>query len=88
MKGFIKEILTDTALLSALIILPLAFLGPGWRTNTSSQTQNGSFRNQHESIPGETTENKHDQFERDIPILRAFEVEREARESRERGGGG
>lgn len=88
MKAFIREILTDTALLSALIILPLAFLGPGWRTNITNQTQNGSFRNQHKFVPGETPEERSNQFERDIPILRAFEVEREARESRDHDKGG
>ena len=31
-KGnFMKEVVAETAILSALIILPMAFLGPGWR---------------------------------------------------------
>ena len=28
--GFMKEAFAETAILSALIILPMAFLGPGW----------------------------------------------------------
>lgn len=31
MKGFIKEILADSAKLVLLIIVPIGFLGPGWR---------------------------------------------------------
>jgi hypothetical protein len=30
-SGFMKEVVAETAILSALIILPMAFLGPGWR---------------------------------------------------------
>ena len=80
MKAFIKEILGDTVVLSLLIILPLAFLGPGWRT--TSQYQNG-FRRDHKPVSGEAQEGKYEDRERDIPILRAFETEREARQSRD-----
>jgi hypothetical protein len=84
MKKFVKEIISDTAVLSMLIILPLAFLGPGWRTNTSAKSRHGPFRDQHKSVSGETAQEdseqqqQQQQYERDIPILRAFEVEREA----------
>jgi hypothetical protein len=31
-KGnFMREVVAETAILSCLIILPMAFLGPGWR---------------------------------------------------------
>jgi hypothetical protein len=30
-SNFMKEVVADTAILSLLIILPMAFLGPGWR---------------------------------------------------------
>jgi hypothetical protein len=88
MKRFIKEILSDTAILSVLIILPLAFLGPGWRTKDASLPQHGSFRDKHKPLPGETSDEKPAEYERDIPILRAFEVEKSAQEQRERRDGG
>jgi hypothetical protein len=86
MKQFVKEIISDTAVLTMLIIVPLAFLGPGWRTNTSAKNQHGPFRDQHKSVSGATSpeESQQQQHERDIPILRAFEVEREARRDDER----
>jgi hypothetical protein len=76
MKQFVKEILWDTTLLSALTILPLAYFS--WNYKHSSASRNG-FQQQHrsESLPRETTAETEDD-ERYIPILRAFDVERQA----------
>ena len=87
MKPFIKEILSDTALLSVLIIFPLAFLGPGWRTNHSAVPQHGSFRDKHQPVSGETPEKEHERHKRDISLLRAFEIEEDARDEQESNGG-
>ena len=47
-KRFIKEVITDATILSALIIVPLAFLGPGWRTkNPDDQVLAARFRDEH-----------------------------------------
>lgn len=77
MKQFVKEILFDSAILSVLIILPLAFLGPGWRSQDSSRGHHG-FREQHRPLPEETTGEGREGVKRDITILRAFDVQREA----------
>jgi hypothetical protein len=76
MKQFVKEILRDTTVLSTLTILPLAYFS--WQYQRSPPTRHG-FQQQHrsESIPGETTAENEDD-ERYIPILRAFDVERQA----------
>lgn len=73
MKGYWKEILADSAILSLLIIAPMAFLGPGWRAkNPDGHITAERFRREH--LPGATTEERDEAAggERDIPILRAF----------------
>ena len=70
-KGsFMKEVVAETAILSALIILPMAFLGPGWRvrqqkpfvdshgpgSGTSEGAGDGSFID-HEATPGSFKDN-------------------------------
>lgn len=73
MKWFIKDILSDAAKLTALIILPMAFLGPGWRPRDSGfassqqSTQDGFDGG---STSGQTTEKGGDRF---IEILHAFD---------------
>ena len=86
MKSFVRDIIKDTGLLIGLIIVPIAFLGPGWRTSATYGPQ-GSFAERHKSVSGETPEPQQDEqriseWERDIPILRAFEVERGAADSK------
>lgn len=70
MKGFIKEILRDAAMLSGLIILPIAFLGPGWRPKNDQYGGTNGGRTEGGSFPGKkaTTE----QSDRYIEILHAF----------------
>ena len=47
-KRFIKQVVADATVLSALIILPLAFLGPGWRAkNPDDRVQAARFRDDH-----------------------------------------
>lgn len=76
MKGFMKEVIADATILSLLIIAPMAFLGPGWRTkNPDGHVSAQRFKREH--LPGEETEEGGRTEERDIPILRAFKDERE-----------
>jgi hypothetical protein len=71
MKGYMKDILADSAILSLLIIAPIAFLGPGWRPKyPNGHISAERFRREH--VPGATTEARNGESERDIPILRAF----------------
>jgi hypothetical protein len=71
MKGYMKEILADSAILSLLIIAPMAFLGPGWRLkNPDGHISAERFRREH--VPQAATEARNGKSERDIPILRAF----------------
>lgn len=88
MKWFVRDILTDAAKLTALIIVPMAFLGPGWRPKDSGfarqqSTQDGLLS---ESTSGETTEQGGDRY---IEILRAFDPPgggyRDERQSSEEG---
>lgn len=87
MKKLLKEALSDTLILSVLVIVPIAFLGPGWQTS-STYDRNGRFSKQHQSVPGEAgedgeaVEEQQSRRDRDIPLLRAFEVEREAERTR------
>lgn len=78
-----KEILADSAILSLLIIAPMAFLGPGWRSkNPDSHVAAQRFQREHQHLPGETTGDSA-AAERDIPILRAFKDDSKGREDRE-----
>lgn len=72
MKRYMKEILADSAILSLLIIFPMAFLGPGWRTkNPDSHLTAQRFQREHQHLTTETLEDR-TATDRDIPILRAF----------------
>ena len=71
MKRYMKEIFADATILSLLIITPMAFLGPGWRTkNPDGHVSAERFKREH--LPGEKAEEGGAATERDIPILRAF----------------
>lgn len=72
MKKLVREAVRDALILSVLVILPMHFLGPGWTPPVSEQK---TFAQQHQVSSNETplTTARPD---RDIPILRAFEVER------------
>lgn len=79
MKRFVREILADAAILSGLITLPIAFLGPGWRPkdtdynpnhgrpngNLTAEQPEGGFAPPEEAKPKD----------RYIPILHAFPTE-------------
>lgn len=73
MKGFVKEILADAAILSGLIILPVFFLGPGWRPKSAFDQHgrpiNGGYPAGGSSPREETKEKQPDRF---IEILHAF----------------
>jgi hypothetical protein len=109
MNKFIREVFRDTAILSGLVILPMLFLGPGWRVpedrqlemsfsevhrprkDTPEEPQLGDVDAYADDGTGEGVQasrrNKPVQSHgrgRDIPMLRAFDVEREARNLRER----
>ena len=72
MKRYMKEILADSAILSLLIIAPMAFLGPGWRPkNPDGHVAAKRFQREHQHIPDDGIETEGG-VERDIPILRAF----------------
>jgi hypothetical protein len=82
----------DALILSLLVIVPIAFLGPGWRTSATFD-RHGSFQRQHQSLSGKKEEGGSDNFDeprskrpsqpdRDIPFLRAFEIERQAEAAR------
>ena len=72
MKRYMKEILADSAILSLLIIFPMAFLGPGWRTkNPDNHLIAQRFQREHQISTTETSEEK-TAIDRDIPILRAL----------------
>ena len=85
MKPFIKEILADAAILSGLIILPMAFLGPGWRSKDTDYDRNHGrvYEGPSSSTNGEpvsTQETSRSPTERGttdryIPILHAFPKE-------------
>lgn len=75
MKKFAREVVRDATVLSVLVIAPMSFLGPGW--TRPRPTREASFAQQHQQtsedaeqwppVPGP---------DRDIPMLKAFEVER------------
>ena len=47
-KRFIKEVIAEVTVLSALIIVPLAFLGPGWtRKRPNDAVIAARFRQEH-----------------------------------------
>jgi hypothetical protein len=47
-KRFIKEVVAEVTILSALIIVPLAFLGPGWtRKPPNDRAVAARFRQEH-----------------------------------------
>ena len=47
-KRFIKEVIAEVTVLSALIIVPLAFLGPGWtRRKPNDGVVSARFQQQH-----------------------------------------
>jgi hypothetical protein len=90
-RSIVKEAVRDALILSVLVIVPIAFLGPGWQTS-STWNRHGDFSKQHEqsSISGETNEdqspvtqiNQEPRKDRDIPLLRAFATEREVESTR------
>lgn len=49
MKKFVKEIIANATLLSALILLPMTFRGPGWRPRESEDNFARSHQNINES---------------------------------------
>jgi hypothetical protein len=58
-KRFIKEVIAEVTILSALIIVPLAFLGPGWtKKQPDDRVVAARFRQEH-------SESKADGEERD-----------------------
>ena len=68
MKKFIKEIIANATLLSALILLPMTFRGPGWRPREAPDNFARSHRDINEGselASGETQERHND-------VLRAF----------------
>lgn len=72
MKRYIKEIIAESAILSVLIILPMAFLGPGWRIkNPSTHVAAQRFQQEHQHLPGEATKTRTG-TDRDNTILQAF----------------
>lgn len=47
-KRFMKEVIADATILSALIILPIAFLGPGWTSKRPDERAVAArFRQEH-----------------------------------------
>ena len=52
-KRFLKEAVGDAAVLSALIILPLAFLGPGWTRKQDDKVLAARFQQEHFRKEGE-----------------------------------
>ena len=88
-RRIFKEALSDAVILSVLVIVPIFFLGPGWQGPSTYQKQ-GNFARQHESLSGEANEGdepattERPRKDRDIPILRAFETERQAEALRRR----
>ena len=52
-KRFLKEAVGDAAVLSALIILPLAFLGPGWTRKQDDKVLAARFQQEHDRKEGE-----------------------------------
>jgi hypothetical protein len=91
-RSIVKEAVRDALILSVLVIVPIAFLGPGWQTS-STWDRHGKFSEQHQqsSIPGETNEDgsstgpqidEKPRKDRDIPLLRAFATEREVESTR------
>jgi len=71
-----KCILIDTAVLSGLIILPMWFLGPGWKTSPDPGLRD-TFEELHQS---KDQDQRRHLCQSDIPMVRAFCVERRARE--------
>ena len=49
MRQFIKEAIADATILSALIILPMAVLGPGWTRKPDDRVLAAQFRRDHRS---------------------------------------
>ena len=75
MKPFIREILRDAAVLSGLIILPLAFLGPGWRPKDTDYDHGRAHGGRTgEPVSGEKSSDT-SSTDRYIPILHAFPKE-------------
>lgn len=73
MKPFIKEIMADAAILSGLIILPIAFLGPGWRRkDTDYHPRPNERRAGGETSDSEDVAAKESGGDRYIPVLHAF----------------
>ena len=67
-KQLMREAIWNGAILSALIIIPMAFFGPGWRSQTlDARLAKERFATEHR-VSGSAENN----YERDIPILRAF----------------
>jgi hypothetical protein len=53
-KRFIKEVVAEVTILSALIIVPLAFLGPGWtRKPPNDHAVAAQFRQEHPVSEGD-----------------------------------
>lgn len=47
-KRFLKEVAVDATILSALVIVPLAFLGPGWtRKQPNERLVASQFKQEH-----------------------------------------
>lgn len=86
MKPFIKEIIANAAMLSALIVLPIAFLGPGWtRSNPEPfQASHGRITAEQsdqsgESLSSEEAQTSRRNGDRFIPILQAFKNDERGR---------
>lgn len=90
MKWFVKDILADAAKLSALIILPMAFLGPGWRPKDNDYPPLQKVRKNGDSDQPSSAEAAAEGGggDRYIEILRAFDApggHRDDRRDREDG---
>merc|ERR1711939_1142074 len=75
-KKLMKGVLVDTAVLCGRIILPIWFLGPGWRTNPDPG-HGGAFEELHQSK--DQLQRRHEP-QSDIPMLQAFDIEKRPRE--------
>ena len=68
----VKQAVWDGAVLCTLIILPMAFLGPGWRTQKpDARIANVRFQREHSTAEDASFQDP----DRDIPLLRAFPKE-------------
>jgi hypothetical protein len=79
MKKLFKEAFRDAMTLSALVIVPMLFLGPGW-TPKGDKALRASFAELHPE-KSHRDHLSHPEHHTDVPMLRDFDVEPEAKDS-------